>query len=105
MEVRELQGRAQRFVRENDLEAATVVRLLDLVSEVGEVAKDVLESSDYRRGTFEPGPSLREELGDAFFSRVCIANTSGVDLEECFEEALERYRARLGAQRNAGSGA
>jgi NTP pyrophosphatase (non-canonical NTP hydrolase) len=103
MEVRELQDRAERFVQDHHLEAATVIRILDLVSEVGEVAKEALESSDYGRGTYEPTPSLREELGDAFFSLVCVANTAGVDLEACFTQALEKYDARLKERGVAGS--
>jgi NTP pyrophosphatase (non-canonical NTP hydrolase) len=104
MEVREIQERAADFVRESQLEAPMTARVLDLVSEVGEVAKEVLESSEYGRAAFHPGPSWREELGDAFFSLVCVANSSGIDLEQCLLEALARYGARLRERGDAGSG-
>lgn len=41
----EAQERVANFVRRHDLETAVEYRLLDLASEVGELAKDALKSS------------------------------------------------------------
>lgn len=38
-----------RFVESNDLEISVPARLLDLVSEVGELAKEVLKATRYGR--------------------------------------------------------
>jgi NTP pyrophosphatase (non-canonical NTP hydrolase) len=104
MQVHEIQERAALFVQENRLEAPVAARVLDLVSEVGEVAKEVLVSSKYGHGELRASPSWCEELGDAFFSLVCVANSTGVDLERCFLEALAKYDARLHERGDAGSG-
>ena len=41
----DFQNRVARFVEEYDLEAGVEIRLLDLISEIGEVAKEVLKGN------------------------------------------------------------
>lgn len=103
MEIRALQQRVDKFLQQHRLEAAPEVRVLDLVSEVGEVAKEVLRSSAYGRSPFRPGEGWGEELGDALFALVCVANATGVDLEAGFEDAMAKYEARLEGRGDAGS--
>ncbi|MFN4218524.1 MAG: MazG nucleotide pyrophosphohydrolase domain-containing protein [Candidatus Bipolaricaulia bacterium] len=35
------------------------------------------------------------ELGDAFFSLICIANSTNVNLEDALQQALRKYEQRL----------
>ena len=93
-----------RFVADNQLEAPVAARLLDLVSEVGELAKEALEGSRYGQVAFEPPPTWSDELGDCFFSLVCLANSTGVDLGTALDRALEKYRERLEQSGQTGSG-
>jgi NTP pyrophosphatase (non-canonical NTP hydrolase) len=74
------------------------------VSEVGELAKEVLKGSDYGRVPFEPPETWADELSDCFFSLVCLANSTGVDLGEGLESALAKYRDRMVRRGDAGSG-
>ncbi len=99
----DLQARVREFVAAYDLETDIATRLLDWVSEVGEVAKEALMGTDYGRSSFQPGDNWAEELGDAFFSLICVANTTGVDLEAALHCALAKYRERLEARQDAGS--
>ena len=103
MQVRDLQGQAARFVQAHGLDASPEVRLLDLASEVGEVAKEVLRSTGCGRVPFRPARGWEGELGDALFGRVCLANTTSVDLEARFEDALKECESRLEARGDAGS--
>jgi hypothetical protein len=48
-----MQGSVAAFVEEYGLEAPIHARTLDLVSEVGELAKEILEGTDYGRTPFE----------------------------------------------------
>ena len=98
-----LQQRVRDFVDTYDLEADIPYRLLDWISEVGEVAKELLVSTDYGRTPFRPGDHWTEELGDAFFSLICVANATSVDLEAALLRALAKYRDRLEARQDAGS--
>ena len=55
------------FVLENGLSTNVVVRFQALVSEVGELAKEVLKGTDYGKQTFLPTPGWSMELGDVLF--------------------------------------
>lgn len=91
------------FVAEHDLAAPPAFRLLDLVSEVGEVAKDAVESADYGANPAEVDVSS-DEIGDALFSVLALAESLDVDAGEALEEALAKYEERLEEGGSAGSG-
>ncbi len=93
-----------RFVEANALEAPPAIRLLDLVSEAGEVAKELLTGTRYGREEFRPGAAWAEELADLFFALVCVANSTGVNLESALEAALAKYDARFAERGDVGSG-
>ena len=92
------------FVRENELEAPVHARVLDLVSEVGELAKEVLKITNYGHEPFHPTEDWSGELGDILYSLTCIANSTGVDLEEALNQALDKYEGRLARMADASSG-
>ena len=93
-----------QFVTDHHLEAPLEARILDLVSEVGEVAKEVLKGSAYGQRAFQPTDAWPLELADAFFALICAANSTGVNLDHALALALEKYRQRLAAKGQAGSG-
>jgi NTP pyrophosphatase (non-canonical NTP hydrolase) len=84
-----------RFVAQHNLSADLETRLLDLLSEMGEVAKEALKSTNYGQNPFLPSEEWENELGDLFFSLICIANSTGVDLDTALEKALDKYSQRL----------
>jgi NTP pyrophosphatase (non-canonical NTP hydrolase) len=100
----DFQRTVAQFVREHGLEAPVQARLLDLVSEVGELAKEALEGTDYGRTPFHARDGWTGELGDVLFALVCLANSTGVGLQTALNEALEKYRERLAVGDDAGSG-
>lgn len=100
----ELQRTVADFVDQHGLAAGVAHRLLDLVSEVGELAKEALKGSAYGARPFEPTPAWAEELGDVFFALLCVANATAVDAEQALAQVLDKYRGRLAAGGNAGSG-
>ena len=90
MQVDALQGRVADFVRQHDLQAPIPHRLLDLIAKAGELSKEVLKGSEYGRQPFEKTEAWEVELGDLFFSLLCMANSTGVDLEAAIQAALIR---------------
>ena len=92
------------FVEAHGMDMSPESRLLDLVSEVGETAKALLKETDYGRTEFQPGPEWADELGDTLFALICLANATGVDLEKALDQVLEKYRDRLNATGDPGSG-
>lgn len=98
------QQRVAAFVAEHGLEAPATARLLDLVSEVGELAKEALKGSRYGQDTFQPTATWPDELGDCYFALLGLANRTGVDLDAVLARVLAKYRERLGQRGDAGSG-
>lgn len=97
------QGRVAAFVAAHDLAAPPQARLLDLVSEVGELAKEVLKGSAYGRAPLALPPTWAGELGDTYFALLCLAESTGVDLEAALEQVMVKYAARLEQAGAAGS--
>ena len=95
MEVCAMQRKVLEFVEHAGVETSVEFRILDLFSELGELAKEALQSINYGTEDFFVGNEWENELGDVFFSLICVANTTGVDLEQCLNKTLEKYRVRL----------
>jgi len=93
--MKELQNKIKKFCKHYDMEYSVETRVLDTLSELGEVAKEILKSSDYGRKTIECSNELKYELGDVLFSLITIANTFDIDLEESLNLVLDKYERRL----------
>ena len=99
----EFQYRVARFVAQHDLEAGVEIRLLDLLSELGEVAKEVLKGNEYGASGLVQTQAWEEELSDVFFALICLANTTGVDLDRGLQKVLQKYALRVQAKGSPGS--
>ena len=97
------QRRVSDFARRHDLRHDPAAHTLDLVSEVGEVAKEVLLSTDYGRRALQSRPRLVGELGDALYSLLMLAEACGVDAGGALDAALEKYERRLTERGEPGS--
>ena len=97
------QRRVAAFLDDNDLHAPPAYRVLDLASEVGELAKEVTTSTDY--GTSPASVAVADdELGDALFCLLALCEETGTDAERALETALAKYESRLDENGTAGSG-
>jgi NTP pyrophosphatase (non-canonical NTP hydrolase) len=90
------QQQAADFAEKQNLTHPAGVYALDLMSEIGEVAKELLLATGYGERPFTPPPSpnLILELGDALYSLCQLATSAGVDLDTALTLALEKYRQR-----------
>jgi len=97
------QRQVAAFVAAHDIDAPPAYRLLDVVSELGELAKDVNTSTGY--GTDPDELALSEdEVGDALFALLALAESVDVDADDALETALAKYETRLAETGDAGSG-
>ncbi|GGL59295.1 MazG nucleotide pyrophosphohydrolase domain-containing protein [Halocalculus aciditolerans] len=96
------QDRVADFFDEHDLEGEPAYQLLDLTSEVGELAKDAVESTDY--GASGEVEVKSDEVGDVLFSLLAVANSLDLDASACLDEAIEKYESRIEATGTASSG-
>jgi NTP pyrophosphatase (non-canonical NTP hydrolase) len=97
------QERVARFVAAHDLGAPPAARALDLASEVGELAKEINESTGYGD---RPGDVAvaADEVGDALFALLALADSVGVDADDALDEAMAKYERRIEGTGDAGSG-
>ena len=65
-----------------------------LMEEVGELAR--IMSRTYGEQSFKEGEEadLGMEMADVLFVLICLANQTGVDLEEAFARAMEKKTKR-----------
>lgn len=69
--------------------------LARLTEEVGELARVLMHHYGGKRP--KPGEDAGdagEEVADAIFVLVCLANSLGIDLDAAFAAMMEKYRAR-----------
>jgi NTP pyrophosphatase (non-canonical NTP hydrolase) len=95
MTIQELQKRIRDFSTEHNLNSAPEYKILDTISELGEVAKEMLKMTDYGKKKAEFRDEMKLELGDLLYSVTTIANSLDVDLEEAVNSVLVKYEKRL----------
>lgn len=102
--MRDIQEKVNDLIKKYDLESSLEIRYIDLVSEVGELGKEILKGNDYGKKDFCNTENLESEIGDVLFSLVCIANGSNIDLQDALDKVLKKYKERFLEKGNIGSG-
>lgn len=74
---------------------APLPMLARLTEEVGELARAIM----HKFGGKPPKPgevegNLAEEIADAMFVLICLANSQNVNLDDAFAAMMEKYRSR-----------
>ena len=95
MTIKELQNKIAAFSKEHHLDSAPEYKILDAVSELGEVAKEMLKMTDYGKSGVKFREEIKSELGDLLYSVTTIANSLDIDLEEAVNSVLVKYEKRL----------
>lgn len=104
MSLSDLQKLVRDFMRSELKPTPAHAWLLDLESEVGELAKEWLKDSDYGRGELALGEAWAEEMGDVLFALLALAEETGVDLEASLRVVLKKYARRIKQHGHSGSG-
>lgn len=101
--MRKEQEKVSEFMEKHELGGTTAFRILDLVSEVGEVAKDATKTSEYGESP-DDLEVKKDEIGDVLFSLLAVSNDLDIDAEEALEQAMEKYEERISDRGDPGSG-
>ena len=102
--VEELQEAVATAVRWHGLTTDPAARMLDLVSEVGELAKELLESTAYGGSALVPRLAWAEELGDVAFSLFALADATATAVEPAVHGAIAKIDRRVAETGSASSG-
>lgn len=96
------QEKVAEFIDRHELEGTKAFRILDLVAEIGEIAGDAAKSADY--GLKPDDLNVKQdELGDALFSLLAVAESLEIDAGKALEESLDKYRERIEEKGDPGS--
>ncbi|NLL51584.1 MAG: nucleotide pyrophosphohydrolase [Peptococcaceae bacterium] len=69
--------------------------MLRLTEEVGELAREVNHKYGQKpKKPTEPEGNLALEMADIIFIIVCMANSLQIDLEQAFNDTMNKYRLR-----------
>lgn len=93
------------FAKKHNLTHSPGVYAIDLMSELGEVAKEILRATAYGKN---PNPHFDQkmsgELGDVLYSLCLLATAVDVDLEDALAQTLQKYEQRQREKGHIGSG-
>ena len=79
-------------------------RVLDIQSELGELAKEVLKATNYGTTEFNPTEEFELEFGDVLYSLLSLGTECGLDAEKALNAVLEKYKKRITEKKSMGSG-
>ncbi len=99
-----IQEKVDELIKKYNLESSVEIRFIDLISELGELGKEVLKGNDYGKKDFCNTENLESEMGDTFFSLICVANVLNIDLQNALDNVLRKYENRFSNNGNIGSG-
>lgn len=95
MEIKEAQQQVDRWIKEYGVRYfSELTNMACLTEEVGELARVI--SRTYGDQSFKPGetPNLADEMADVLWVLICLANQTGVDLTQAFEENMKKKTKR-----------
>ncbi len=95
MELKELQQRVDEWITTVGVRYfSELTNLAVLTEEVGELAR--VMARKYGDQSFKAGEkeNLSEEMADVLWVLVCLANQTGVDLEQAIEESFRKKSER-----------
>ncbi len=95
MEIKELQQRVDEWIRTVGVRYfSELTNMAVLTEEVGELAR--VMARKYGDQSFKAGEqeNLSEEMADVLWVLVCLANQTGVDLEEAIEASFRKKTER-----------
>ncbi|MDP4146536.1 MAG: MazG nucleotide pyrophosphohydrolase domain-containing protein [Bacillota bacterium] len=98
------QDQVSKFIKDKCINSKIDIRIIDLISEVGELSKEILKGTNYGNKQFEKTKDWESEIGDVFFSLICIANETDTNLEDCLNYVLKKYEKRFTDNGDLGSG-
>ena len=98
-----MQNLVRDFITKYNLQTDKTVRYIDLTSEIGELGKEILKSTDYGKKDFILNDKAIEEIGDCIFSLLALTEIMGIDGEDALLKVLCKYESRFSQKGNISS--
>ncbi|WP_276165630.1 nucleotide pyrophosphohydrolase [Zobellia alginiliquefaciens] len=91
MELQKAQEKVDKWINEHGVRYFNeLTNMAQLTEEVGEVARIIARRyGEQSEKESDKNKDLGEELADVLFVTLCLANQTGVDLQEAFDKKLD----------------
>lgn len=99
-----MQTKVDEFISKHNLSCGEKIRYMDLVSEIGELGKEIIKGCEYGQKHYINTPNSANELGDCLFSLIALCCEMGVDAENALNLALAKYEKRFATKGDISSG-
>ena len=100
---KDISNLVDKMVKEYNLELEPEHRYIDLVSEVGELGKELLKATNYGKEKFVVTKNTESEIGDILFSLTCIANSLSINVNQALIGSMQKYEKRFKQKGHTGS--
>ncbi len=96
MTLRQAQDEVDQWIKTNGVRYfSELTNMAVLTEEVGEVARIIARRyGDQSEKESDKNKELADELADVFWVLICLANQTGIDLTEAFQQNLEKKNIR-----------
>lgn len=96
MEIKEAQDLVDRWIKEHGVRYFNeLTNMAMLTEEVGEVARIIARRyGEQSEKESDKNKDLGDELADVLFVLICLANQTGIDLEEALQRNLDKKSKR-----------
>ena len=71
------------------------IRIQDIMSEIGELAKEVVKIQDYENKNFEINDDLILEYGDALYTLLSFELENNIDIDLVIKKIIDKYKSRF----------
>ena len=102
-----MQNKVKNFNEEKDCHFKPMspeARLLDIMSEIGELGKEILKNTKYGTSDFTLTDDFVMEYGDVLYSMLSLANELNINSDNSLELVLNKYQERINKNNNLSSG-
>jgi len=98
-----MQKTVDDFLNRYNLHTDIVSRFIDVVSEIGELGKEILTGSNYGKKNLDSNTLLKNEIGDCLFSLLALCCEAKISAGEALRDALKKYETRFEQKQSIGS--
>ncbi len=99
-----MQETVVKFIEKYNLSCDEKIRYMDLVSEVGELGKEIIKGCEYGKQQYTKTPNSENELGDCLFSLFALCYEMNIDAKSALDKALAKYEKRFNLKGEISSG-
>ena len=92
------------FINKYSLQTSAEIRYIDLISEIGELGKEIIKSTNYGKNDFNKTPALTNEIGDCLFSLLALFHELNINADEALQKSISKYELRFTQKGDISSG-